>query len=165
MGYMGPERRLRPRPPTRGPVRRVLGRMWWLIAYSETAPVRFFLAQAAALWAVALMLPGDSFNRPTFAYAQVMAPEGVWCVAFGLYAVAAFWRVFTDAQPGGGMCALAVNTVGLFLFSAMAFCVLSVGRGGVEFPAGSAAHLSIAMAAMWVLVRTHVNSPRGWLND
>lgn len=140
------------------------GRVWKLVAYSDTAQTRFFLAIAAALWCIALALPGDSFTRPTFAYMRAIAgphAELKWLGAFALYAVAASWRLFSSAP--GKASSLVINSLGVAIFSSVAFAVATLP--GVPFPAGSAAHVAIALAAMWVLVRTHVNSPAGWEHD
>lgn len=142
---------------------RLVGRLWWLIAYSDTTQTRFFLAVAATLWALALALPGDSFSRPTFAYMQAIAPECVWMAGFALYSGIGFWRVFaTRAVP---CVAFLANVYGLCVFSAVAFCVVTVGGQDHPFPAGGAAHCAVALAAAWVLVRTNVNSPQGWRHD
>lgn len=142
-------------------VGKVSGRMWHLIAYSKTTQTRFLLFIAASLWSVALMLPGDSFARPTFAYMAAIAPEPWWTVAFGFYAVVTFLRIFSDWN--GHITALVINAFGAALFCAVAFAVVTLP--GTNFPAGAAAHCSIALASIWVLVRTHVNSPGDWQHD
>lgn len=140
------------------------GRVWYLVAFSDTTQTRLFLVMAAALWVIALAIPGDSFTRPTFAYmSAIVGPhaEMKWLAAFAIYALTGAWRIFSSAP--GRVSSLVINALGVALFSAVAFSVATLP--GVPFPAGSAAHVAIALAAMWVLVRTHVNSPTGWRHD
>ncbi len=147
----------------------LIGRLWYLIAYADTTQTRFFLAIVASLWVGALLLPGDSFARPTFIYMAAIAGDDAelkWTIVFAVYAAAAFYGVF--ARGTGSWLATVINALGLVLFSAVAWSVATLS--GVPFPAGAAAHCGIAMAAMWVLIRTHANSPPpgnqpGWLHD
>lgn len=160
--YDGPERRCRERKGWRATwLGKVTGRLWFIVAFSNTIQTRLFLVIAAALWAAALLLPGDSFARPTFAYMAAVAPEGAWTAAFALYAAVTFIRIFSEWN--GHVMALIINVVGASLFSAVAFAVITIP--GPSFPAGAAAHCAIALAALWVLVRTSVNSPMDWQHD
>lgn len=159
---MGPERRQTAREGWRATwIGKIAGRLWHLIAYSKTTQTRFHLFIAASLWALALSLPGDSFARPTFAYMAAIAPEAWWTAAFAIYAVVTFIRIFTDWN--GHATALIINAVGATLFCAVAFAVITLP--GPNFPAGSAAHCALALASIWVLIRTHVNSPKDWQHD
>lgn len=139
----------------------IVGRLWYLIAYSNTTQTRFFLALTASFWAGMLAIPGDSFSRPQFGYMRAIAPEGAWMLAFVIYAGATYWRVFADTpRPMAGF---VVNGLGLVLFAAVA---VSIGTLPITpVPAGAAAHFTIALAALWVFVRTNINSPKGWRND
>lgn len=160
--YIGPERRRRPRDGWRSTwLGKIVGRLWYIVAFSNTMQTRLFLVIAATLWACALLVPGDSFARPTFAYMAAIAPEPWWTATFALYAAVTFVRIFSDWN--GRVAALVINGVGAALFSAIAFAVVTLP--GKNFPAGSAAHCAIALAAVWVFVRTHVNSPRDWQHD
>jgi hypothetical protein len=139
----------------------VSGRLWYLVAYSDTTQTRFFLCITAMLWAAALALPGDSFSRPQFAYMRALASEGVWMLAFVLYAGAIFWRVFSDRRRQ--RIAMIVNAVGVTLFSSVAFSISTLPISPI--PAGAAAHWAIALAALWVFVRTNINGWNGWRHD
>lgn len=144
----------------------LLGRVWFLFAHSETLTTRAFLIITAMLWVAALALPGDSFTRATFAYmATIAGPDAElkWLVAFAVYCLAASWRLFSDYKGKWSLSALIVNTFGVVLFSAVALSVAVLP--GVPFPAGAAAHTSIALASVWVLVRTNVNSSPGWKHE
>ena len=142
-------------------------RFWYLFAWSETLTMRAFLVITALFWVAALSLPGDSFTRATFAYMASLAGEHAemkWLVVFAIYAVAATWRLFSNHDSGQwSLTAIVVNTLGVVLYSSVAFSVAVLP--GVPFPAGAAAHASIACAAVWVLVRTNVNSSPGWKHE
>jgi hypothetical protein len=160
--YQGPERRHMERRGWRnGWLGKFTGRLWFLIAYTNTMQTRFLLCIAATAWVVGLSLPGDSFSRPTFRYMAALASEHTWLVGFGGYAVATFVRIFSDWN--GRLAAFAINGFGATLFSAVAFAVATVP--GETVPPGAASHLAIAAAAVWVLIRTHVNSAGGWQHD
>jgi len=163
--YMGPERRTRDRRGWRATwLGLIAGRLWYLVAYSDTTQTRFFLGIVALLWVAGLLVPGDSFSRPTFEYMRDMAgadAEQKWTVAFAIYGVVNMFLVFHHVRFRG--VALIVNSVGVVLFASVAFAVATLS--GEPFPAGAAAHCGVALAAIWVLVRTHINSPPGWRHD
>jgi hypothetical protein len=142
----------------------VTGRMWYLVAFSDTTQTRFFLGITALLWALALIMPGDSFSRPTFAYMSMLAGDNAeekWTAAFALYAVLDIWLVFYYVRTK--YVSFLVNVFGVLLFTSVAYAVGTLS--GEPFPAGVAAHCGVALAAVWVLIRTHVNSPVGWRHD
>ncbi len=160
--YIGPDRRRCQRKGWRSSVvGKFVGRLWYVVARSNTIQTRMLLFITATLWASALALPGDSFARPTFAYMARIASEDCWIAAFSLYAVVSFLRMFSDWNAPAW--AFIINVLGATLFCTVAFSVVTLP--GQNFPAGSAAHCAIALASIWVLIRTHVNSPTGWQHD
>lgn len=167
--YAGPERRRVAREGWRaGPLGTVQGRMRSLIVDEPTVATRFFLAFVAFIWTVCLALPGDSFERPTFAVmrrlTEAVIPvnaETAWLGVFATYGSATLFCVFRDCKfPRFGML---VNAVGAFIYTAITISVATIDNG--PFPAGAAAHAGIACAALWVLLRTGINSPSGWRHD
>lgn len=150
--------------PTCDVLNRLLRRAWSIIAYSDTTQTRFFLALTAAMWTVALLLPGDSFTRATFTYMAAMSGDHAeikWTTAFGVYSMLAFWRVFSSVRHK--WISIIINAIGVALYSTVAFSVVTLP--GIPFPAGAAAHCSIALAALWVMIRTQVNSIPGWRDE
>jgi hypothetical protein len=140
---------------------RVIFRLWSLVAYSNTTPTRFMLALAATCWAILLAWPGDTFQRPVYFYMSRLAPEWAWMVLWGIHAAGMWWRCL--AESSSPKAALAVNVLGVFLFAgsaAMIFLTLTY-----PLPAAIATDIVLAMAAIWVLIRTHVNSDDGWKGD
>lgn len=163
--YIGPERRKHVRLGwRRGKLGVFLGRFWALIAYSDTTPVRFLLAMAASLWAIFLYFPGDTFQRPVYRYMIAMAgdyAEFKWSILWTLHACGMWWRIFaTDYRP---IASLVINILGVVLFTSSALAILLTLT--YPFPAAIATEVSCAFASAWVLVRTHINSEKGWRRD
>lgn len=163
--YNGTERRARERTGWRKSVLGLLlGRFARLALRDDTTQTRFFLGLVAWLWVGALLVPGDSFSRPTFAYMSSIAgdyAELKWTIAFALYGFFDLWLVFYYVHAK--YVSVIINTCGVLLYSSIAFAVATLS--GEPFPAGVAAHAGIALAAVWVLIRTGVNSPTGWRHD
>lgn len=163
--YIGPERRKHVRLGwRRGKLGIFLGRLWALIAYSDTTPVRFMLAMAATLWAFFLFLPGNTFDRPVYRYMVVVAGEDAelkWGLLWSLHACVMWWRIFaTDYRP---VTSLLINILGVILFTSSTIAILVTMT--YPFPAAIATEMSCAFASAWVLVRTHINSEKGWRRD
>lgn len=54
-------------------------RLSYLTFQSDLHATRFFLAIAEFIWAVSLLMPGDTFDRPTYnVMKHVMASEEIW---------------------------------------------------------------------------------------
>jgi len=141
-----------------------LPRLWSLIAHSDTTPTRFMLAITASMWAILLAWPGDTSERPTYAYMVSIAgnhAELKWCTLWALHAGGMWWRIFSSTPSASW--ALAIHTLGLALFSSAAIGVAMTITPPV--PAATAPDFVLALAAFWVLVRTHINSERGWRDD
>jgi hypothetical protein len=163
--YNGPDRRKSPRAnpkPSAGAV--IIYRLWALIAYSDTTPTRFMLALAATGWALLLIWPGDTFERPVYRFMKMIGgdnAEAKWCIAWAAHAGGMWWRIFSSVPRPGW--ALAVHTLGVILFTSSAISIFLTLT--YPLPAAVAPDFVLALAAFWVLVRTHVNNERGWRND
>lgn len=162
------DRRLAKRQEPEPVVKRIWFRLWSLIAYSDTTPTRFMLAMSASFWSIFLFLPGDTMTRPVYRYMADLAswlgadnPEMAWASLWAIHAAGMWWRVFSSRpRPIAAFC---INSLGVLLFSGAAFSIYRTLTYPV--PAAIAPDLVLAAAAFWVLVRTHVNSERGWRND
>lgn len=140
--------------------RRGMGRRFHdLIWCSETSATRFTLALTATMFAV------SSWNASECPYVGcvylgLVAPWPVWGVAWGVYAVMKWWRLFDGkSRP---RIALAVNIVGSFLFWSSAIA-LALARAPYFTLTASA--ISLAFASVWVLLRTDINSGFGYRGD
>jgi lipopolysaccharide export LptBFGC system permease protein LptF len=115
---------------------------------SDVEPLRFFIACGSLLWAVLLMLPGDSFSRPTYAYMKALAPEHMWALAHLVHAVVSVTSLLTGIKSR--LVWVLDPILGCLLWTtsgiAMLFSVYPV-------PAAIAPHLIGAIAAWWLLVR------------
>lgn len=163
--YPGSERRSVPRAPWKDSAWGVvLVRLWALIAYSDTTPTRFMLALSASAWAIMLAWPGNTFERPAYRYMADLGgqyAEAKWCLLWALHATGMWWRLFT-ATPRP-MWSLIIHSLGLLLFSTSAIAIFLTLT--YPIPAAIASDIAMALAAAWVLVRTHINSEPGWRND
>jgi hypothetical protein len=163
--YAGPERRTVPRQPVSVSAWALFAhRFWSLVAYSDTTPTRFMLALAATGWALLLIWPGDTFERPVYRFMKMIGgdnAEAKWCIAWAAHAGGMWWRIFSSVPRPGW--ALAVHTLGVILFTSSAISIFLTLT--YPLPAAVAPDFVLALAAFWVLVRTHVNNERGWRND
>lgn len=140
----------------------ISNRVFSLLIRSDTTPTRFFLACAALAWAVGLLLPGDTFDRPVYRYMKLFgADENAWVIAWLTYACLMFWRIFSITPRQ--IVANAVNLYGLALFSTALLAIFFTKT--YPFPAGLAPDFVTCLAAFWVFVRTGINSEKGWRVD
>lgn len=165
INYSGHERRKHSRTDWRGTrTGKFIGRLWSLIAYSDTTPTRFMIALAATCWALLLLYPGDTFDRPVYRYMREVVgdyAEAKWCIAWAIHASGMWWRVFSSTpRPRWS---LAIHTLGVLLFTSSSISIFLTLTS--PLPAAIAPDIVLSLAAFWVLVRTHINSERGWRND
>lgn len=140
-------------------------KLFQLIAYSDTTPTRFFLAFTATMWCLTLMLPGETLDRPVYYVMSVIFgtnhAEEKWALMWGVLAVGLWWRTFSSAPAP--RFALLINYLSVFLFSISTYSVLAARM--FPFPSMIVPGFACIVASIWVLVRTHINSERGWRID
>jgi hypothetical protein len=163
--YLGPERRRLTRRGWRSTwLGLFLGRLWSLVAYSDTTPTRFMLAWISVFWAVMLAWPGDTLSRPVYIYlAEVAGEHGDLrlAAAWSIAAAGMFWRVFAaNERP---WTALILNSYHFMLYAATLTAIFM--SRPFPLPAAIAGDIVCLMASAWVLVRTHINSEAGWRRD
>ena len=165
--YTGPERRQQDRKgsPRLTPVRVLLRRLWSLIAYSDTTPVRAILAVAAALWAILLFMPGETIAvRPVYRTLAELTGTNAdlkWACAWTLLACCLTWRLFSAQRRAGW--ALTINVFASVMFSVTPLSIL--WQQPYPIPAGIAPEVAMALAAYWATVRTNINTVHGWRGD
>lgn len=116
---------------------------------ASTKPTRFGLALTAAGYAVFLSMPGEIFVRPAYIMMKALLPERVWLVLFTLYAALAMLNLFRRRHV---LISLLVNAFGLALYT---ISFVSFLAGGLHpTPITVSDFFFMALAAMWVLIRT-----------
>lgn len=140
-------------------------RLFQLIAYSDTTPTRFFLAFAATLWALTLLFPGSTLDRPVYYTMSVVLgtdhAEEKWVVLWGVLAIGLWWRIFSSTPAP--RCAVLINYLSVIMYSVSTYSAIATIP--YPFPSMIAPGLACVVASIWVLVRTHVNSEDGWRID
>lgn len=131
-----------------------------LLLHSDTTPTRFGLAIAGMFWAIALLVPGSTVDRPVYHHMSI-APDAVWAAFWVVYAAAMFWRVFDTCARRAWP--FVVNAVGLALWGYTSFSIMFTLT--VPYPAGTAPTIACLLAAFWIFVRTHIFPRGGWRAD
>ncbi len=139
----------------------VLGRLWSLIAYSDTTPTRFMLGLAGACWSLLLFAPGDTFNRPVYRYMALLGPENIWAALWAVYSGLMFWRVFSSSKKPTW--SIVVNTLGMMLYWCTTVSIYLTLT--YPLPAALAVDVVLSLSAAWVLIRTNINPEGGWRRD
>ena len=128
--------------------RNVPRRLAYLLMRSDIEPLRFFVAVSSLLWGILLLMPGETFDRQTYALMSQMGPELLWAAAHITHGVASVYSLLTGAK--GRVIFTLDPLLGAFLWTtsgaAMMLAVYPV-------PAAIAPHLVGAVAAWWLLVR------------
>jgi hypothetical protein len=136
-------------------------RMIDLVIYTDTTGVRFLLAITALSWALFLIWPSDTFQRPVYSIMAFIAPQEYWAACFAAYGFSALWRVLSEIPRH--YCALAINIIGVSLYGGVAMSVWFAMP--YPIPAAIAPDLMLALASFWLLMRSGLNSLPGWRND
>lgn len=140
-------------------------RLAQLVFFDDTTHARFGLGVVATFWAVGLWLPGDTFERPTYALMRDIygaSGERIFAIAWTFYALVALWRSLSSSRVPTWI-ALTFNSFGVMLFSAYPASILA--QSLKPFPAGIAADVFCWILSVWVLIRTHFNKAPGWRCD
>lgn len=115
-----------------------------------TRATRFMLGVIGALWAIGLLVPGDTFERPAYAYMRMFdMGEMHWIVIWSSYSALMFYGVYAKHRNQG--VSLITKMFGLALFSISALALYATRTS--PFPAALACDIGAALAAFWVLIR------------
>ncbi|MDD2728160.1 hypothetical protein [Malikia sp.] len=115
---------------------------------SDLISTRLALATAEMCWAIMLLWPGDTFERPTYTVMSHVAPELVWAIAFLVTSVVQFSIVVYGAYrerwahwfAGWNACIWGYTVVAM---------LLSV----YPPPAAIGGELALMISAIWIWVR------------
>lgn len=128
--------------------RQIANRIVYLLLRSDIEPIRFFIATSSLLWGILLLLPGDTFERPTYTLMASLASEGVWATAHLAHSVTAIYSLFTGAK---NKLIFGLDPIlGAAIWTTSGIAMLASVS---PVPAAIAPHLIGAVAAWWLLVR------------
>lgn len=126
-----------------------------LAYYSDLHGVRLMLAMAELLWAVTLLLPGNTFDRPTYQVMSQVMSEPAWGLIFLLMGTTQLSillsGIYHDRFP---VWFSAINS------SYWWFVCISMILSVSPFPAAISGEVALAVGASWVWVRSGYQTDR-----
>jgi hypothetical protein len=123
---------------------------------SHLTNVRMLLALASLGWALAIITNPDVLHIYPYQYMPLVMPTWLWVALFAAHFVGTFWRIFDGTSRLRW--ALAVNTLGCFLWITLTICVNL--RAGHFIP-GSCLEVVTCCFSAWALVRTGLGKDVG----
>lgn len=128
--------------------RRVVNGMCVALFDSDLVATRLMLAIAEMCWAVMLLWPGNTFERPTYTAMGHLAPEVVWALVFMATSVVQYRIVVMGwARTRGAWFFSCWNS--LLWGTAIACMMYSVQPP----PAAIGGEVALMMGAIWIWVR------------
>lgn len=121
---------------------------------------RFILAMAESIWAITLLWPGDTFERPTYHLMSALASESAWSIIFALTAAAQWVILFSGRYHDRLSIVFAAYNAVLWWW----VCI-SMYMSIYPPPAAISGELALAFAATWVFVRSGVTKPGRRFDD
>lgn len=115
---------------------------------SDLISTRLTLGLAELCWAVMLLMPGDTFERPTYTIMSNVAPEAAWMVVFLLSTVLQIAVVIT-----GQFRAHWARIFAMWNAAMWTFCVGSMLLSVYPPPAAIGGEIALMVAALWVWAR------------
>lgn len=121
------------------------------LQYERTTGARLLLLWASLLWAVSLLLPGNTLARPPYHLLAEMGTDGTCAALFGAYALAL--TVPYRAAMRRWLFVISVHVLGVVLWVTVSACMLAAN--GLQ-SAAVMPNIALALASCWVLR----NAPR-----
>jgi hypothetical protein len=118
---------------------------------TDMVATRFLLALAEMLWAVMLLWPGDTFDRPTYAGMALVFNEETWAFLFTLSALTQFSIILIEDYHGRFARYFAAWNAGFW-----SFAVVSMLLSVYPPPAAIAGEIALAFGAVWVWLRPYL---------
>lgn len=115
---------------------------------SDLISTRLTLGLAEAFWALMLLWPGDTFDRPTYSLMGQTAPEWAWMLIFGLTSALQFSIVLRGDFHTPFARIFATWNAGLWC-AIVGSMLLSV----YPPPAAIGGEAALAVAALWIWAR------------
>ncbi len=125
-----------------------IARFLSIALYGSQHSARTLLALAEMVWCITLLLPGDSFSRPTYAVMQSFGDEKMWAALFGSVSLIQ-WAILFDGRyhTKFAVCFAAANMVFWWVV------VISMYLAVTPPPVAISGELALAIGASWVYVR------------
>ena len=118
---------------------------------SDLEATRLMLAWGAIFWAIMLIWPGDTFDRPTYTLMGRYASESIWATAFMVQGLIMMHSLLCGHKSRITLVADAV--LGCILWTVSCMCMLA---SVYPPPAAISAEICAAVASWWILVRYHL---------
>ncbi len=132
--------------------KRFVGGMRAALFDSPLVTSRLSLALGEMLWAIMLLWPGDTFERPTYTIMGQIAPEACWAVAFLFTAGVQYWIVAMELYDTRAAWLFSGWNTALW-FTAIGCMLVSV----YPPPAAIGGEVALAVSALWIFTRPIVN--------
>ena len=117
---------------------------------SDLIASRLTLFLAELLWALMLLWPGDTFDRPTYHLMSVLATEGAWSVLFLTSATIQLYIVLSENfRSAFAHCFAGWNAM------LWVFVVVSMVGSVYPPPAAIGGEISLAVLALWIFIRPY----------
>jgi len=132
----------------------IRSKICFLFSNSDLIGTRFLIALSSLLWAILLLLPGDTFTRPMFTVATQVMPEEVWGSLFLIHATSALYSLFYGSRKK--ILVFVDSILGSFLWTGITigmFLSTLIQSENSTPPAAIAPSIVIALATFWVLIR------------
>ena len=128
---------------------RGLSRLKYILFYTHLHSTRFTLAIAELLWAISLLWPGDTFNRPTYTLMSLLMSETCWAYIFlvtGLFQILIL--MYANYHSKVAIIFAAWNSLLWW------YVVVSMYMSVYPPPAAISGELALALGASWVFTRS-----------
>ena len=112
---------------------------------------RVILAMAEFIWALLLMWPGDTFDRPTYTIMRHVLPEEAWAFVFLITAMCQTTIVLSEIFHSTFARIFAAWNAVLWIFIVTAM-LMSV----YPPPAAISGEIALAFAAFWIWLRPYI---------
>ena len=142
--------------------RGILRRLSSVVIESEAVSTKVTLLIFAALQSLSFWWPPRSEDCPMLACSglEAIMPWKWWGTCWAVYAVAQGWRILDGVHRQGW--AMVVNGFGVFMFGMVAYVVTAARWPYLTL---SIPQIVLALAAIWVMMRTAINPGKGFRGD
>jgi hypothetical protein len=120
-----------------------------IIFYSDLHGTRFLLGVAELIWGITLLLPGQTFGRPTYHVMSFVMSEECWGAVFLMTSFLQFTILLSGRYHDRVSIVFAAWNTLLWLF-----VVGGMYMSVYPIPAGISGELTLALAAGWVFARS-----------
>jgi hypothetical protein len=120
-----------------------------IVFYSDLHGTRFLLGVAELLWFVTLLMPGDTFSRPTYLIMSHVMSEEAWAFLFAMSGITQLTIVFTNNYDSKFAVTFAGWNSVLWWY-----VVLSMYLSVAPPPAAISGETALAIGAAWVFIRS-----------